>query len=361
MTSLVAEKSGDALAAQVASFSPRLAVLADKEVPLPDGDGITTWANGWEAVLEAAADPDTDVILNALVGAAGLEPTLAALEAGHRLALANKESLVAGGHLVLSAAERGSGEIVPIDSEHSAILQCLQGQGPSEVQRLVLTASGGPFRGRDQETLCSVSPEDALKHPTWSMGAKITIDSATLANKALEIIEAHFLYGIAYERLDAIVHPQSVIHSLVEFVDGSVLAQLGFPTMELPILYALTYPNRIEDVALQTYDPVRSSPLTFEPIDDAAFPLFEVGVRAGRTGGCAPAVYNAANEIAVQAFLESTIRFPEMADLVSETIDQIGNSAVTGIKDVLEVDQAARSVATEVAHSLSKTKVGVSR
>ena len=361
VASLVAETSADALAAQVASFNPRLAVLADEKIPLPDGDGMTTWASGSGAVLEAATDPETDVVLNALVGAAGLEPTLAALEAGHRLALANKESLVAGGHLVLSAAERGSGEIVPIDSEHSAILQCLQGYGPSDVQRLVLTASGGPFRGREQETLWDVGPEDALKHPTWSMGAKITVDSATLANKALEIIEAHFLYGIAYERLDAIVHPQSVIHSLVEFVDGSVLAQLGFPTMELPILYALTYPNRIEDVTLQTYDPIRSSPLTFEPIDDAAFPLFEIGVLAGRASGCAPAVYNAANEIAVQAFLESTIRFPEMADLVSETIDRIGNSAVTGIKDVLEVDRSARSVATEVAHSLSKTKVGVTR
>ena len=361
VASLVAETSADALAAQVASFNPRLAVLADEKVPLPDGDGMTTWASGSGAVLEAAADPDTDVVLNALVGAAGLEPTLAALEAGHRLALANKESLVAGGHLVLSAAERGSGEIIPIDSEHSAILQCLQGYGPSDVQRLMLTASGGPFRGREQETLWDVGPEDALKHPTWSMGAKITIDSATLANKALEIIEAHFLYGIAYERLDAIVHPQSVIHSLVEFVDGSVLAQLGFPTMELPILYALTYPNRIEDVTLQTYDPIRSSPLTFEPIDDAAFPLFEIGVLAGRASGCAPAVYNAANEIAVQAFLENTIRFPEMADLVSGTIDRIGNSAVTGVTDVLEVDQAARSVATEVAHSLSKTRVGVTR
>ena len=361
VASLVAETSADALAAQVASFNPRLAVLADEKIPLPDGDGMTTWASGSGAVLEAATDPETDVVLNALVGAAGLEPTLAALEAGHRLALANKESLVAGGHLVLSAAERGSGEIVPIDSEHSAILQCLQGYGPSDVQRLVLTASGGPFRGREQKALWDVGPEDALKHPTWSMGAKITIDSATLANKALEIIEAHFLYGIAYERLDAIVHPQSVIHSLVEFVDGSVLAQLGFPTMELPILYALTYPNRIEDVALQTYDPIRSSPLTFEPIDDAAFPLFEIGVLAGRASGCAPAVYNAANEIAVQAFLESTIRFPEMADLVSGTIDRIGNSAVTGVEDVLEIDRSARSVATEVAHSLSKTRVGVTR
>ena len=361
VTALVAGRSGDALAAQVASFKPRLAVLADERVPLPVGDKVTNWASGRGAVLAAAADSETDVVLNALVGAAGLEPTLAALEAGHRLALANKESLVAGGELVLSAAERGSGEIIPIDSEHSAILQCMQGHDPSDVQRLVLTASGGPFRGRDREALWDVRPEDALKHPTWKMGSKITIDSATLANKALEIIEAHFLYGIAYERLDAIVHPQSVIHSLVEFVDGSVLAQLGFPTMELPILYALTYPNRIEDVALQTYDPIRSSPLTFEPIDNAAFPLFEIGVLAGRASGCAPAVYNAANEIAVQAFLESTIRFPEMADLVSGTIDRIGNSAVTGVTDVLEVDQAARSVATEVAHSFSKTRVGVTR
>ncbi len=361
VTALVAGRSGDALAAQVASFKPRLAVLADERVPLPVGDKVTNWASGRGAVLAAAADSETDVVLNALVGAAGLEPTLAALEAGHRLALANKESLVAGGELVLSAAERGSGEIIPIDSEHSAILQCMQGHDPSDVQRLVLTASGGPFRGRDREALWDVRPEDALKHPTWKMGSKITIDSATLANKALEIIEAHFLYGIAYERLDAIVHPQSVIHSLVEFVDGSVLAQLGFPTMELPILYALTYPNRIEDVALQTYDPIRSSPLTFEPIDDAAFPLFEIGVLAGRASGCAPAVYNAANEIAVQAFLESTIRFPEMADLVSGTIDRIGNSAVTGVEDVLEIDRSARLVATEVAHRLGKARVGVAQ
>ncbi|HIB09291.1 MAG TPA: 1-deoxy-D-xylulose-5-phosphate reductoisomerase, partial [Gemmatimonadetes bacterium] len=197
VTALVAGRSGDALAAQVASFKPRLAVLADERVPLPVGDKVTNWASGRGAVLAAAADSETDVVLNALVGAAGLEPTLAALEAGHRLALANKESLVAGGELVLSAAERGSGEIIPIDSEHSAILQCMQGHDPSDVQRLVLTASGGPFRGRDREALWDVRPEDALKHPTWKMGSKITIDSATLANKALEIIEAHFLYGIA--------------------------------------------------------------------------------------------------------------------------------------------------------------------
>ena len=361
VTSLVAETSGDALAAQVASFNPRLAVLSDKEVPLPIGDGLTTWASGWGAVLEAAADPETDVVLNALVGAVGLEPTLVALEAGHRLALANKESLVTGGDFVLSAAERGSGKIVPIDSEHSAILQCLKGYGPLDVQRLVLTASGGPFREWDRETLWSVDPQDALKHPTWNMGAKITIDSATLANKALEIIEAHFLYGIAYDKLDAIVHPQSVIHSLVEFVDGSVLAQLGFPTMELPILYALSYPDRTEDVYLQTFDPIRSSPLTFEPIDHAAFPLFKIGVLAGESGGCAPAVYNAANEIAVQAFLERTIRFPEIADVVSDTIDQIGDSAVTSVEEVLEVDRSARVIAGEIAEKVAKLRLGVTR
>ena len=361
VTSLVAETSGDALAAQVASFNPRLAVLSDKEVPLPIGDGLTTWASGWGAVLEAAADPETDVVLNALVGAVGLEPTLVALEAGHRLALANKESLVTGGDFVLSAAERGSGKIVPIDSEHSAILQCLKGYGPLDVQRLVLTASGGPFREWDRETLWSVDPQDALKHPTWNMGAKITIDSATLANKALEIIEAHFLYGIAYDKLDAIVHPQSVIHSLVEFVDGSVLAQLGFPTMELPILYALSYPDRTEDVYLQTFDPIRSSPLTFEPIDHAAFPLFKIGVLAGESGGCAPAVYNAANEIAVQAFLERTIRFPEIADVVSDTIDHIGDSAVTSVEEVLEVDRFARVIAGEIAEKVAKLRLGVTR
>ena len=361
VTALVAGRSGDALAAQVASFKPRLAVLADERVPLPVGDKVTNWASGRGAVLAAAADSETDVVLNALVGAAGLEPTLAALEAGHRLALANKESLVAGGELVLSAAERGSGEIIPIDSEHSAILQCMQGHDPSDVQRLVLTASGGPFRGRDREALWDVRPEDALKHPTWKMGSKITIDSATLANKALEIIEAHFLYGIAYDNLDAIVHPQSVIHSLVEFVDGSVLAQLGFPTMELPILYALSYPNRTTDESLQTYDPVHSSPLTFEPIDNSAFPLFQIGIGAGKVSGCAPAVYNAANEIAVQAFLESTIRFPEMADLVSEVINRVGNTTVTGVEDVLEIDRSARLVATEVAHRLGKARVGVAQ
>ena len=358
LVTLAAHQRVEELWAQVEKFSPRRAVLADESVPLPVSSGPTRWRSGREALLAAAADPDVDVVLNALVGAAGLEPTLRALEAGHRLALANKESLVAGGALVLQAAETAGSKIVPIDSEHSAILQCLGGSRRESVRRLVLTASGGPLRGRNREELWHVRPEDALRHPTWNMGAKITIDSASLANKALEVIEAHYLYGLGYDRIDAVVHPQSIVHSFVEFVDGSVLSQLGFPTMELPILYALSYPERVEDEALRTYDPVRSSPLTFEEIDQAAFPLFGLGVEAGAKGGAAPAAYNAGNEIAVQAFLEGRIRFPEMADVVSEAIEGVGAEQPTSVEDVLAVDGTARAVATEVAHRLGEARMG---
>ncbi len=358
LVTLAAHRRVEELWAQVEKFCPRRAVLADESVLLPTSSGPTRWQSGRQALLSAAADPDVDVVLNALVGAAGLEPTLRALEAGHRLALANKESVVAGGALVLQAAETAGSQIVPIDSEHSAILQCLEGSRPESVRRLVLTASGGPLRGRNREDLWHVRPEDALRHPTWNMGAKITIDSATLANKALEVIEAHYLYGLGYDQIDAVVHPQSIIHSFVEFVDGSVLSQLGFPTMELPILYALSYPERVKDEVLRTYDPVRSSPLTFEDIDQAAFPLFGLGVEAGVKGGAAPAAYNAGNEIAVQAFLEGRIRFPEMADVVSEAIAGVGAGQPTSVEDVLAVDGTARAVATEVAHRLGEARMG---
>lgn len=358
VVTLAAHRRAEELWRQAEKFSPRQAVLADESVPLPVDSSATQWRSGRQALLAAAADPEVDVVLNALVGAAGLEPTLNALQAGHRLALANKESLVAGGALVLRAAELGGGEIVPIDSEHSAILQCLAGSEPDAVQRLVLTASGGPFRGRNPEDLWHVRPEDALQHPTWNMGAKITIDSATLANKALEIIEAHYLYGLAYDRIDAVLHPQSIMHSFVEFVDGSVLSQLGFPTMELPILYALSYPERVEDETLRTYDPVRSSPLTFEQIDQDAFPLFGLGVEAGAKGGVVPAAYNAGNEIAVHAFLEGRIRFPEMADVVFGAIQGVGAGQLTSVEDVLAVDRTARAVATEVAHRLGEARMG---
>lgn len=369
VTTLVANRSADELREQVARFRPRTAVLCDEAAPLPEiasaspaagrgRSGDTRWASGRNALLEAAQDPEVDVVLNALVGAAGLEPTLAALEAGRRLALANKESLVAGGDLVTRAAARGGAEIVPIDSEHSAILQCCEGYPAAAVQRVVLTASGGPFRGRNVGELWHVRPEEALRHPTWDMGAKVTIDSATLANKALEVIEAHYLYGLEYDRIDAVIHPQSVIHSFVEFVDGSVLAQLGFPTMELPILYALSYPERVDDPSLRTYDPVASSPLTFEEIDHEAFPLFGLGREAGRRGAGAPAVYNAANEVAVQAFLEGRIRFPEMAEVVSEAMARVGGGEIRDVRDVLEADAEARAAATGAAERLAGARLG---
>jgi len=344
---------------QVAEFRPAVAVLTDGDVDLPADGGSSRWFSGREAILDAVTRPDVDVVLNALVGAAGLEPTLAALGEGKRLALANKESLVAGGDLVLEAARVGGGELVPIDSEHSAILQCLEGGTPESVHRLILTASGGPFRGRTRNELAKVGPADALRHPTWDMGAKITIDSATLANKALEVIEAHHLYGLSYDRIDAVIHPQSIIHSMVEFVDGSVLSQMGFPTMELPILYALTYPQRVADDALRTFDPVRASPLTFEPIDHEAFPLFRLGVSAGARGGAAAAVYNAGNEVAVQAFLKESIGFLEMCEVIEVALDRLGGHPVRGLADVLEVDREARILTAEAVRDGGRSKAGV--
>jgi len=338
-----AHRNHEALAGVVAEFTPARVALVDTEADLPAGCG--GWLRGSEALLELAALDQVDVVVNAVIGAAGLGPTLAALDAGKRVALANKESLVAGGDLVLAVAERTGGEVVPIDSEHSAILQCLAGSDRASVRRIVLTASGGPFRGRSAAELADVRPADALKHPTWDMGAKITIDSASLANKALEVIEAHVLYRMDYDRIDAVVHPQSIIHSFVEFVDGSVLAQVGDPTMEIPIMYALTYPERLEDGALQGYDPVASSPLTFEPIDHDAFPMFGVGVRAGRAGGVATAAFNAANEVAVAAFLEERIRFAEMAAVVERAIESVGSGVATTIDDVVRADAEARSAA----------------
>jgi 1-deoxy-D-xylulose-5-phosphate reductoisomerase len=305
------------------------------------------WKSGRAALLEAATHPEAEIIINAVVGAAGLEATLAALEAGKRLALANKESLVVGGPLVLEAARRGGGELVPIDSEHSALLQCLQGARPAEVGRLVLTASGGPFRDLDAGALAQVTPAEALRHPTWAMGAKITIDSATLANKALEVIEAHFLFGVGYDQIEVVVHPQSIIHSMVEFTDGSVLAQLGFPTMELPILYALTYPERAVDFGTR-FDPVRAGTLTFQPLDEQRFPAFRLGVEAGRAGGTAPAVFNAANEVAVAAFLAGDLPFPGISELIERVLTAHEPVAVDALETVVEADGWARALAQRI-------------
>jgi 1-deoxy-D-xylulose-5-phosphate reductoisomerase len=355
VVALSAHQDLDTLAAQVHRHGPSVAVLGKEGVLGGRGDlPKTRWQEGREALLDITESPDVDVVVNALVGSAGLEPTIRSLKAGKRLALANKESLVVGGDLVVAAAEEG--ELIPVDSEHSAILQCLEGYNMDAVARLTLTASGGPFRGWSRDELKDAHPSKALNHPTWSMGSKITVDSATLANKALELIEAHFLYGIDYDALGVVVHPQSIVHSFVEFIDGSVLAQLGFPTMELPILYALTYPERVEDGVLQTFDPVRASPLEFEEVDREAFSLFGLGERAGREGGVSPAVYNAANEMAVEAYLQEGIGFLEMGEVVSEALDRMGGSSVESLDHVLDVDREARIVSADLIR-LNQQKV----
>ena len=279
----------------------------------------------------------------------GSSHTLAALEAGKRCALANKESLVAAGEIVLDAARRGGGELVPVDSEHSAVLQCIGEARRDEVRRIILTASGGPFREFDRADMQRIDADMALEHPTWKMGAKISVDSATLANKALEVIEAHHLYGLSYDRIDVVVHPTSIVHSFVEFVDGSILAQMGEPNMELPILHALAWPRRSADRELCTFDALKASPLTFEAVDGERFPLFGLGVEAGRAGGGAPAVFNAANEVAVQAFLERRVSFRRMACVVSGTLEALAGASANSLQEILEVDGAARTHAAGLA------------
>ncbi len=336
------------LEALAAEFEPEIVGLTGETTagsPIPGG-----WISGAGAAVEAARCEGADIVLNALVGIAGLAPTLAALETGKRLALANKESLVAGGELVLEALRRGGGELLPVDSEHSAIHQCLAGRPLSEIERITLTASGGPFREWPEDRLASIRPEDALAHPTWDMGAKITVDSATLANKALEVIEAHVLFGVPYDRLEVVVHPTSIVHSLVEFRDGSCLAQMGRPTMEIPILYALGFPARVDDRREERgFDPLRDGPLEFEAVRKDAFPLLEAGVAAGRAGGELPIAFNAANEVAVAAFLAGRIGFGELQRVVIRTLEEFSSTPVLTTERIWQVDAHARARASDIA------------
>ena len=325
------------LAEQVARYQPSFVGLVNN-----GGTTAERWRTGRDCLVEAATRSDVDIVLNAVVGAAGLDATLAALEAGKRVALANKETLVMAGDLARAAARRGGGEIVPVDSEHSAILQCVTGRRSTDVRRVILTASGGPFRDWSPERLARVTVEDALHHPTWRMGRKITVDSATLANKALEVIEAHYLFDLPYDRIEVVVHPQSVVHSLVEFVDGSVLAQMSTPTMELPVLYALTHPERVPDDGVTPFDPVACSPLTFEPVRFDQFPALRLGMAAGRTGGAAPAVFNAANEQAVALFLEGRITFVDIATSIDSALAALSDAAGGSREALLAVDADAR-------------------
>ncbi len=309
----------------------------------PGAQADAAWATGMDSLVAAATRDDVDIVVNAVVGAAGLEATMAALRAGKRVALANKESLVMGGEFVLRACIDGRGEIVPIDSEHSAILQCIGGRPVSEVRRIILTASGGPFRDWDASRIAAATVTDALNHPTWRMGRKITVDSATLANKALEVIEAHYLFGLPYDRIEVVVHPQSIVHSFVEFVDGSVIAQLGFPSMELPILYALTHPDRTADAIARPFEPSAASPLTFERVDLDRFPALELGIQAGKSGGAAPRVFNAANEAAVGLFLDGRIAFGDIARAIAGALETLEAVPCRSLDDLERIDAAARA------------------
>jgi 1-deoxy-D-xylulose-5-phosphate reductoisomerase len=303
---------------------------------------------GEQASVEAAT-MEADVVLNGITGAVGLRPTLAALDAGNTLALANKESLIMGGPLVLERAEPG--QIVPVDSEHSAIAQCLRGGTREEVRKLVLTASGGPFRGRTKDELADVSVEEALNHPTWDMGPVITINSATLVNKGLEVIEAHLLFDVPIERIEVVVHPTSVVHSMVEFVDGSTLVQASPPTMLIPIALGLNWPDRVPEAA-PAVDWTTAQTWEFFPLDDEAFPAVELAKEAARRGGTAPAVYNAANEVCVDAFRRGNLAFtqivPTIADVLA-THDVPSTGASLSVEDVLAADAWARAQAARVA------------
>jgi len=333
VVALAAGRRSELLARQAATFG----VPAERVRACADEPGV---------LAELAALPEVDVVLNAVVGFAGLPATLAALGAGKRLALANKESLIAAGPVVAKARAAGGGEIVPVDSEHSAVYQCLRSGRPSEVQRIVLTASGGPFRGRTRADLATVAPADALAHPTWDMGAKITIDSSTLMNKGLEVIEANELFGVGFDRIDVLVHPQSIIHSMVEFCDGATIAQLSHPDMRLPIGLALGAPERHpEPYGAMDWTAVRE--LTFEEPDRETFRCLALAYAAGRAGGTAPAVISAANEVAVEAFLAGRLAWLDIAAVVEDVL-AAGTGPADVLDDVLAADGAAR-IAAEAA------------
>ncbi|MEV6554826.1 1-deoxy-D-xylulose-5-phosphate reductoisomerase [Nocardia sp. NPDC051756] len=334
------------LAAQIAATGTRNVAVADPKA----AQQLDIPLAGPDAATELVRRTEADVVLNALVGSLGLEPTLATLQAGTRLALANKESLVAGGSLVTRAA--APGQIVPVDSEHSALAQCLRGGRAEEVDRLVLTASGGPFRGWTAEMLESVNPAEAKTHPTWSMGPMNTLNSASLVNKGLELIETHLLFGIPYDRIDVTVHPQSIVHSMVTFTDGSTLAQASPPDMKLPIALALGWPDRVPGAALAC-DFGTAATWTFEPVDHEVFPAIELARRAGEAGGSVTAVYNAANEVAVQAFLDGVIRFPDIVRTVAAAIEAADQwrTEPDSLAEVLAADTWAREFARARVHA----------
>lgn len=336
IVALVAGSNGERLAEQADEFGPDLAVLAS-------GEG-GRFATGDDAVAEAAAHPDADVVLNALVGSRGLLPTLAALDAGKAVALANKESLIAGGELVMDRVRESPERLLPVDSEHSALFQCLAGNRLEDVRRVIITASGGPFRGRRRDEIAGATVEQALAHPTWRMGRKITIDSATLMNKGLEAIEAHHLFRLPMDRVEVVVHPQSIVHGIVEFRDGSCLAQAARPDMRLPIQIALAWPERLDDGA-EPIEWASLGSLDFEPVDGDAFPAVGLAFEAARRGGTYPCVLNAANEEAVGAFLDGRIRLLDVPRIVEEVLSAHRPAGGLTLEAVLGAERWAREEA----------------
>jgi 1-deoxy-D-xylulose-5-phosphate reductoisomerase len=343
---LSAESSWEPLVSQARELGVGRIALADADAAARAAEAWTDGEvlSGAEGLVRLVVESEADLVLNALVGSAGLGPTVAALGEGIDLALANKESLVVGGELVTQLAEATGAQIVPVDSEHSAIYQLLAGEQVGSVDRLILTASGGPFRGRAADELREVTVEEALAHPTWAMGGKITIDSATLMNKGLELIEAHHLFGTPYERIDVVVHPQSIVHSLIQLCDGATLAHLGYPDMRVPIAYALHHPERAE-LPVAPLDLVALGSLTFEAPDEDAFPCLALARQAAQAGGTAPCVLNAANEVAVHAFLNGRLRFSEIADVIEHALQAVPAGRVHAFETLYAADRDARAAA----------------
>jgi 1-deoxy-D-xylulose-5-phosphate reductoisomerase len=349
LVGLSAERSWEALVEQARSHGVSRIALAD---PIAGARAAEAWTDGEvligaEGLVRLVIESGADLVLNALVGSAGLGPTVATLGEGIDLALANKESLVVGGELVTQLAEATGAQIIPVDSEHSALHQLIAGERAGTVDKLVLTASGGPFRGRTREQLEDVTVDEALQHPTWAMGGKITIDSATLMNKGLELIEAHHLFGTPYARIDVVVHPQSIVHSYVLLCDGAALAHLGHPDMRVPISYALHYPERV-DVPMRALDLAEVGALTFEPVDTEAFPCLRLAREAAQAGGTAPCVLNAANEVAVHAFLEGRLSFLGIPAVIEAALERLPPGPVRAFESLYEADREARAVAAEL-------------
>ena len=351
---LAAHTSDTILEEQIRAVEPDFAVLTDKEAAArlkARYNGKTEILAGEEGLLAAATYSEVDTVLASMVGYAGLRPTMAAINCGKNIALANKETLVAAGSLVMEAVAKNNVSLTPVDSEHSAIFQALQGGKEDEVKRLLITASGGPFRGKKRSELETVTLAQCLNHPNWSMGKKITVDSSTLANKGLEVIEAHWLFNMPYEKIDVVVHPQSIIHSLVEFCDGSVIAQLGEPDMRLPIQYALSYPCRYHK-AFDQLDLIKAGTLTFEAPDMEAFPSLRIAIDCGKAGGTLPCVFNAANEEAVYAFLDNKIKYLDIPYITEKVASMHKNIVAPCIEDIERADAEARAAAQSIIANL---------